>query len=369
MADTPTGQYAADAPIRSRVEDRFNRWQFAARIADVIATRQDPSSLVIGIYGPWGDGKTSVLNMMREALADKEDVIAVAFNPWHFEREEQLIRGFFNELAAAIGKKLTTRKEEIGKVLRDYGGFLSVISLEGAADSGEKMSSVDLEELKARIGTALVESGKRVIVFIDDIDRLDKRDIHAVLKLVKLSGSFSNTAYVLAFDDEVVAASLGERYGAGDAAAGRSFLEKIIQVPLHLPDAEAVDIQTLTFEGVDEVLGDNSIKLSREDVEAFVRHFSRGILPEIRTPRQVKRYINAIRFAVPLLKGEVNIIDQLLIEGLRSVYPDVYLSIRSNQDVYLGEGLTIGRDDARRKETIKRIVADGMRGLSESAQE
>src|SRR5262249_16045435 len=155
-------------------------------------------------------------------------------------------------------------------------------------------------------------------------------------KLIKLSASFHNTAYVLAFDDEMVAASLGERYGAGDVAAGRNFIEKIIQVPLHLPDAEPAAFRQLPFEGPSEAISTNSVALSEDQAEAFVRHFGEGILPAIRTPRQVKRYVNAIRFAVPLLKGEVHVVDQLLLEALRSVYPDLYLSMRANQDTFTG---------------------------------
>src|SRR4051794_17039671 len=95
-------QYTDDAPIASKDGDRFNRWPFAERIANVIATRTDPSSLVLGLYGPWGDGKTSVLNMMAEALSSHEDVILVPFNPWHFEDEQQLIRAFFDTLAESL---------------------------------------------------------------------------------------------------------------------------------------------------------------------------------------------------------------------------------------------------------------------------
>jgi hypothetical protein len=51
--------YSADQPIRSKDEDRFNRWPFAKRIAETLAARRDASSLVIAVYGPWGDGKTS----------------------------------------------------------------------------------------------------------------------------------------------------------------------------------------------------------------------------------------------------------------------------------------------------------------------
>ena len=231
MTNGTKEHYTDDAPISSHSDDRFGRWHFAERIASVIATRTDPTSIVVGIYGPWGDGKTSVLNMMVEALADHDNVIVVPFNPWNFESEGQLIRAFFDTLSDAIGKSLTTKAEEIGKFLGKYGNVLSLASLPFGVDAGaaattigEKLSNVELDELKARVSKILIEAGKRVIVFIDDIDRLDRGEVHAILKLIKLSASFHNTAYVLAFDDEMVAASLGERYGAGDITAGRNFI-------------------------------------------------------------------------------------------------------------------------------------------------
>jgi hypothetical protein len=377
MGNGTKEQYTDDAPIRSHEDDRFGRWPFAERVASVIATRTDTTSIVVGIYGPWGDGKTSVLNMMVEALAGHDNVIIVPFNPWNFESEGQLIRAFFDTLSDAIGKSLTTKAEEIGKFLGKYGGVLSLASLPfgvdvGAATAtiGEKLSNVELDDLKARVSKILVDAGRRVIVFIDDIDRLDRGETHAILKLIKLSASFQNTAYVLAFDDEMVAASLGERYGAGDVAAGRSFIEKIIQIPLHLPDAEPVDLRQLAFEGVDEVLSTNSVTLSEDEVEAFVLHFQEGILSALRTPRQVKRYINAIRFAVPLLKGEVHIVDQLLLEALRTAYPELYLSIRGNQDTYTGRRITQAfGDGTKQKENAKKTVEAGLEGLTVEERE
>ena len=364
-------QYTDDAPITDHNADRFGRWPFAERVAHVIATRADPASLVIGIYGPWGDGKTSVVNMMVEALTGENNVVVVPFNPWNFENEGQLIRAFFDTLADALKASLTTKGEEFGKFLGKYGGVLSLASIPfgvdvggAAASIGDKLSNVELEELKTRLSAILVENGKRVVVFIDDVDRLDRGEVHALLKLIKLSASFHNTAYVLAFDDEMVAAALGERYDSGDVASGRSFIEKIIQVPLHLPDAESADLRTLCFEGVQDVLNANSIDLSEDDVEAFVRHFTDGILPALRTPRQVKRYVNAIRFAVPLLKGEVHVGDLLLLEGIRTVYPDLYLSIRSNQDTYTGRQVAHSfGDPTKAKEASKQVVEAGLKDI------
>lgn len=107
-------QYSSDLPISSRSEDRFNRWHFAKRIADTLAIRNDPSSLVVGLYGPWGDGKTSTLQLMVDALRAQPQVVVVRFNPWYFQSEEKLLTGFFATLAESLEASLPNLKETIG---------------------------------------------------------------------------------------------------------------------------------------------------------------------------------------------------------------------------------------------------------------
>ena len=75
---------------------------------------------MIGIYGAWGDGKTSVLRLMEESFAACEDIVVINFNPWHFQLETQFVAGFFSTLADALGRKLSTKAEDIGKVLNRY---------------------------------------------------------------------------------------------------------------------------------------------------------------------------------------------------------------------------------------------------------
>ncbi len=233
--EQPESPYLSDDPIASKTQDRFGRAPFAARIAETIAKRADPSSIVIGLFGPWGDGKTSVLKMMEESLGPHQNAIAIRFNPWHFPSEEALLRGFFATLAETLGKE-PGFKGRAAELLGKYGGLLSAVSValpgveinpgEAAKNLGEALSKVGLDELKDEIDALLLESGKRLVILIDDIDRLDRNETHAIFKLVKLSASFKYTCYVLAFDDDVVSAALGERYGAGGAEAGRAFLEK-----------------------------------------------------------------------------------------------------------------------------------------------
>jgi hypothetical protein len=366
--ESESGEYSSDSPISSRSLDRFNRAGFASRIAETIATRIDPSSIVLGLYGPWGDGKTSALEMMQEKLADFPRVVVVRFNPWHFQSEEVLLRGFFATLAETMGRSLPSLKEKAGDLLQKYGSLLSLASVtlgggvelnpgNAASGIGTALSNVSLDDLRKRIEAMLAEHKRRLVILIDDIDRLDRDETHAIFKLVKLSASFKHTSYVLAFDDEVVSAALGERYGEGGLASGRAFLEKIIQVPLHLPPADERSLRQLALEGVQSALNQADVALSQEQVDAFVRHFDDGIRPRVRTPRRAKLYANALMFSLPILKGEVNPVDLMLIEGIRIFYPDLYVGIRENPDLFL-RGLrdsdrgSIGAQRATRLETL-----------------
>ncbi|MGV0954761.1 MAG: KAP family P-loop NTPase fold protein [Fluviibacter sp.] len=346
IASHQSKQFVSDEPISGAAQDRFNRAPFASRIANTIARRPDPSSLVVGVFGPWGDGKTSVLKMMEEELQGHDHIVVLHFNPWHFQSEDQLIRGFFATLADGLDRNLNNAKEKIGKVLKDYGSLLSIGSVAlGAAVTlragdvakgiGETISTVSLDELRSRIETFLAESGKRVVVLVDDIDRLDRTETHSMFKLVKLSAGFNHTSYVLAFDDDVVAAALGERYGAGGQQAGRAFLEKIIQVPLQLPPVDTVSLRLVAFEGVEAALSMADVELNQAQVDAFTRHFVDGLEPHLSTPRVAKLYTNALMFALPLLKGEVNIMNLMLVEGIRVLYPRLYASIRDNPSIFL----------------------------------
>jgi len=371
-SDDDSDQYFSDEPITSKHQDRFGRAPYAARIAETIARRLDPSSIVIGLFGPWGDGKTSVLKMMEESLDQHGQVVTIRFNPWHFPSEDALLRGFFATLAEALGKE-PAFKEKAAALLESYGGILSVISValpgveinpgEAAKQIGESLSKVSLDKLKDQIDALLGQSGKRLVILIDDIDRLDRQETHAIFKLVKLSASFKYTCYVLAFDDEVVAAALGERYGAGGQEAGRAFLEKIIQVPLHLPPADQMSLREIAFEGVEHALNQAGIVLDQRQIDVFTRHFVDGLEPKLETPRVAKLYTNALMFALPLVKGEVNIAEFMLVEGLRVLYPKLHAEIRDNADLFLqGEPREALRGLEKSPSAIDRLLETGMPG-------
>src|SRR5262249_10955374 len=143
------------------------------RIAGVIAKRKESGSVVIGIYGPWGDGKTSVLNLITRELQMEANVVAIRFNPWRFTDESQLLRNFFVMLADKLEKSLETRGEKVSRFLKQYAGILAPVSLLGVDAKGAVESlaapEADLDELKSRVEETLREAGKRLVVRVHDI--------------------------------------------------------------------------------------------------------------------------------------------------------------------------------------------------------
>ena len=364
-------EYVTDAPIMEPPQDRFSRTPFAERIAHAISTQRDPASLVIGLYGPWGDGKTSVLNLVEHALAGSDEMVPIRFNPWRLGSETEMFVGFFETLAEALDASLTTGAEMVGDVLKRYGGLLKPIPLAGgvvgeaAVAAGNSLSESNLTKKRERIEELLAEGGKRVVILMDDIDRLDKAEIQAIFRLVKVAADFKHTAYVLAFDASVVADALAERYAEG-TIHGTSFLEKIIQLPLHLPPVGPELLREVTLETVDVALEQAGAELSKSEAGDFVSTFDRAVVPRIRTPRMGKRYGNAILFALPMIGDEVHPGDLLLIEAMRIFYPRLYEWVRTHEAEVIGfSSLTPGMADET-KALLREMVAEAATGMTES---
>ena len=374
--------YAETDPAR----DEFKRRTFAKRLAGTLSARTDPESLVIGIYGAWGEGKTTILHFIEKELENAPQVVCVWFNPWRFTDEDRLLKAFFKTVADAIDRSLSTTTEKIGEKLKKYALALSPISFsindpasggaamkislaESVKDFGEVLSTVELDELKRRIQQALKDAGIRVVVLLDDIDRLDRTEVQTVFRLIKLTADFSYTAYVLSFDEKIVAAALGERYGAGNKKEGRRFLEKIVNVPLTIPKADKKALRGFCFNLLNQVLSDSKIELTEKEIEAFLEQF-RNLELRLSTPRMAKRYANALAFSLPIFQGEVNLLDVMLLEGIRVFYPRAFRVIRDDPDTFVGseetdalqmivssDEIAVRRDDAL-DSALKGLSAD-----------
>lgn len=357
-----TNHITADRPVSFQPDDRFQRYGFAKRIADAIKSRQNSEGIIIGVYGAWGEGKTSVINFIDNELANDPRTIRIKFNPWRYSDENTLLTHFFNVLARAFDKDLTTGKEKAGATILKYGKLLTVVGshLGDAVDTlGSMLADVDVEELKDRIEKIIIESKKKLVIFIDDIDRLDKNEIYSVFRLVKLTADFINTTYLLSFDEKVVSAAIADRFGSHDSESGHNFLEKIIQVPLILPKARPEALTNYCVEKINEILNTYQIEISDDEQRRFGSVFTTYLANKFDTPRMVVRYTNSLSFSVPLLLGEVNVIDLMIIEAIKIIYPRIYNSIREDSGCFTqGYSYFNGENEEIKKQNAKNALTE-----------
>ncbi len=338
--------FKPDNPIKERTEDKLKRGKFTDRIAGCIAG-QGNESLTIGIFGEWGSGKSSVFEMIKKELNNKmkKNSIIIDFKPWYFGNDNhEIIRTYLFQLIDEI-KKDDGFDPKLDKELKKYMEYLSAFSFRPAGlivnlkDFLDKYSpskdSIKLSDVKKTIDEMLKKSNKRIIVFIDDIDRLDRDEIKMVFKLVRLIADFPNVTYLLAIDEDVVSDSLSESYHEQQQehkkSHGRKYLDKFIQLPIYLPKPDPVYVSEIFWEGIEEFLADKGVNdVEKELLLQHVRHLEF-------TPRNVNKFINLMMFFLPLLKDEVNPRDLMYLLIIQIKNPRIYKFIREKGSLLTNE--------------------------------
>ena len=295
---------------------------------------------MLSLMGPWGAGKTSVLNLVESELGDRAEVLR--FEPWLFSGAEQLVTRFFEELGAQLRTSKSATVRAVADRFVEYGEAVSplvplvfgrtgaavvaVLQRRRAAVKGKVPSaSGDRRELQRRLhGIDLP-----IVVFIDDIDRLTPHEVREVVRLVKLVGDLPGVRYLLAFDRRRVELALGD-----EAADGRAYLEKIVQAPHDLPVVNPIRLRRLALEELNQSLGGTDLPFFSQN--AWGNLYAAGVAPMLGTLRDARRFANVAPAALQLTQDEVAAQDVLALEALRLFDPDVHSVLPELADVLTG---------------------------------
>lgn len=360
-----------DLPITKSSDDKLNRQTFAESLAHVLLQSFFPASFTIGLYGAWGSGKTSLLNMVIEQVESKDNnVIVLRFNPWLCSDPKQLITQFFKQLASAI-KVSKPAADTICELVDQYADIFDAASLipyagTAIATAGKIFTNKarnrinkknnDLQGKKDEIIHKMIEEHLKILVSIDDIDRLSEEEIIAVFQLVKSMADFPNAIYLLAFDYDVVVRALG----AVQHGDGREYLEKVIQVPFEIPAPNVSSIHDALFSKLNGILGD--IPEDRWDKATWAELFQFGIKEYIRSIRDVIRYSNVFYLKYKLLQGETNPIDLLGLTCLQVFEPTVYSMLSNYRDTICGSNNSYPYERQKvEKEKVKKAASEILR--------
>ncbi|WFE42468.1 P-loop NTPase fold protein [Micromonospora sp. WMMD998] len=344
--------------------DLLNRRRLAKAISQDVAAIDTRGGAVIGITGPWGIGKTSLLKMIEEELL-KSEVTFLQFNPWLFSGTDQLVSFFFSELSNQVKVK-EPRLQRVAQRLDEYGAVLSPLKfipfagtwidrvgagMSGTAQAIRKAGRQDtgVAQKRNQLQAALKESNQLVVVAIDDIDRLEASSIREVLKLVRLTGGFDNFVYLLAFDRQQV-----ERALEHDNVSGRAYLEKIVQVMHEVPAIPPTALRAIFLKRLQAALGDSEDPTFDPDRWSAI-YF--GIIePLLSTVRDVKHYVASVSAVIRSLESAVSTPDILALEALRIFVPESFRLLQKSAEALTDLSDSRGSKEEQLKEKVTKFV-------------
>ncbi len=357
-SEIATHPFRSERPITTLEEDVLGRKNFAEAIADAISNWTGRDSLVIALYGPWGSGKTSLKNMVLDALRNhKQSCAVVNFDPWEWSGQKLLFRAFFRELGYGIGESdIGGDPKHTAKLVRMYAAGLSFASfllrkfrilivallaiiawmgitsprlhadwyqrtlywvgivailaaavLAVSAEAASKLcvfleakaeaAQAGLDGIKRQLTESLAKLNRPVLVVTDDIDRLTPEQIRLVFQLIKANGDFPNLIYLLLFDRPFIE----EAIATDGVSDGSAFLDKIIQVGFDIPHISPHQLDAALEDAVRKIVFAASEINDRFDPSRWARVFL-GIRPYFRTLRDVKRFAGSLDFQIQLFR-------------------------------------------------------------------
>ena len=390
-----------DRPIEKLEDDFLGRKKFSQQLGNALLDWKEKESLVIAIYGEWGSGKSSVINMALDSLGEIEESklpCFIHFNPWAVSEEKSITKHFFNEIAFQLSLRKHQKSDKVlAKNLKYYAQMISlapqetnvsaistkillILSLFGVTSSqllgwfnlktdtlqlilaiggifflilelvkgymvklssfferrGE-LQATAISEMKNEIRNELFDREKKLVIIIDDIDRLNESEIRQVFRLIRVNADFPNTIYLLAFDRNIVEANLGVQIGV----SGSSYLHKIVQVDFDIPFAKPDKIANFLFKEIDRILGklpDSVHEYFGKGKSYWPNIYNSGFKNFFQNIRDVKRYASSLEFNFSQmhLNGvmEVNPIDFIALEGIRVFAPKFHAFMRGRSTLF-----------------------------------
>lgn len=352
-----THDFHGDRPIGVPRDDRFGLAVIAERVASAIREQSAGNGLVLGIEGAWGSGKSSLIALIVKLLkgGDGDSVAIVDFAPWLVGDRDQLLVSLFEELSRSIDAIAQAGGDSTGVTvaaarsaadqLRRYATYLGPAGklvgvaglalpgmgvagkiMEGlAAAAAQNVEGPSLSSRKAAIEKALSELERRIVVVVDDVDRLDPLEVAELLRLVRSVADFPNVTYLLCYDGERLARAVTSAVGVDD---GRAYLEKIVQLELTIPRPETFALRRMFSDGLATFAacdGERGQRLAHVIDRLGGRFF--------KTPRVVNRVLDALRFYWPAIKGQVDLADLVWLRILAAGAPATYRWVEEYVDV------------------------------------
>lgn len=269
-----TGVAYAAMPLRDDNPSEVDLLGFedVVDVLESIVTRADLDPVTVGVNAPWGGGKTTVLQLLKQRLDTRDDIFCLLVSPWEYDNKTDPTTALIDEVLGGLLAKLEEsrtfgdkvkgavkdalknlrRRVNFAKAVKLAASTALTVTLPGAgalidlfdtdkpSDDAEVPPDPTLQGFRRQFAEIMESKDLkpllRVVVLVDDLDRSLPDTVVETLEAIKLFLSVKKMAFVIAADEENVASAIGRRLATtGQPITSRLYLEKIVQVPVRIP--------------------------------------------------------------------------------------------------------------------------------------
>lgn len=349
----------ADIPLSLTTND-FGTERYVDGLVKFITNSAAP--ITIALQGEWGSGKTSLMNRLYNDLCTEEkDFIGININTWEYSMlssPEETVLKIIVQLVKALSENDPKPQKKLEQVMKGAANWLyrgarefakgvvpgAGVVIEAAGlpaeltfDSQKEQSTFSIADLKEALTNAIAntlsDKKKGVVIFVDDLDRLNPPLAVQILELLKNVFTLDKCIFVLAIDYDVVVKGLEPKFGKiseSNEREFRSFFDKIIQVPFSLP---VNNYKPLNFV-LDSLESINYISHAEKNLPFVQKSIEKIVVSSVgKNPRSIKRLINTLSLLdciAKCTKSEANMtslevkVVNFAIVAIQVCYPKIY---------------------------------------------
>jgi hypothetical protein len=376
-----------DSPIQNLKEDSLQISKYAVSLSKFIEISDTP--ITIGLQGEWGTGKTSLMSLIKELL-NESSIASSWVNTWEFSlfsNPETITPAILSGMLDNLKEECKNRniwtlndesKDKFNKAMNFFGSIANQVIdkttgvniSDATAGLNQNFGKSQVAEMKSSITTLLDDlvndeknPVKKIVFFVDDLDRIQPKDAVEVLEALKNIFDIPHCVFILAIDYDVVVKGLESKFGKKtkeNEREFRSFFDKIIQVPFTMPTG-AYNIKEFLKQKLKEleiIISDNNIEHLYKIVSLTVGN----------NPRSLKRYLNSFSLIAILIDSddendknydEIDFILLFAVLGLQISYQDIFRLLLIDHNYIEWEKLFAAKIDLDLEKTEKDISKIG----------
>lgn len=309
--------FLSDTPIISDKKDILDYANDVKQLVEQLKIISSEYSYSVGITSSWGSGKSSYLNMLKNYLSSNKDFIVIDFNPRHSYTPQDIQKDFFSVLQS----KLKEYDYRFTYIFKNYLKALSIIESKFLSSLFELHKIWDVKSEKEKLNDLISQIDKRIVIVIEDFDRLLADEIIEVFKLIDGNASFTNFIFITAYDKKHINKIIGETYSNEEAF----FSDKFFTIEVPIPKRPYDKI----FNYLIETLTDK-LHIRKEEVEKYeivLANHIEVLKKYLTTLRDVKRFLNLFIRSYQQVEGEVEFRDYFLIRIIQYKNEEEYVKL------------------------------------------